>query len=267
MNIFTEQQAIDTYTTLASTSFKRLWWQGFKGRCGFYKWEAHHLALFNESEYRAWKSGRGLAEFLGQLPGQRKNVWTFSQGATVASAAIRDYGATPNTMIIMQSAIPAVCYDDNPALNVYPNSLPDTVAELGYRGYHTSTGTSIVNFADPTDFATGPAWRAAQDFKPEPGYGYNPAAPAGQQHTVSYFLEVGRFVTDLHESLSMIAESKSKSIAYEPGAAGVISANVNLKTQFGFTDEHGAAFDRPIQENLNDFYDEVMSQFGIPFNE
>ena len=64
----------------------------------------------------------------------------------------------------------------------------------------------------------------------------------------------------------MIAEAKSNSVAYEPTAGGTISASVHLKNQFGFDNEHGAAFDRPIQKNLNDFYDEVMAQFGIPFN-
>ena len=266
VDVTAEQQAINRYTRMASTTFKRLWWQGFKGRFGFYKWEAHNLVLFNESEYRAWKSGRGLAAFLDQLPGQNKNIWAFSQGTVVGSSAIRDYGATPNALIVMQAAIPAVCYDDNPALNLFPNALPDTVADLGYRGYHGATAVSIINFADPTDVATGLGWRAAQNIKPEPGYGYDPTAPAEQRHTVTYSFEVGRFVTDLHESMSMIAEAKSNSIAYEPTAGGTISASVHLKNQFGFDNEHGAAFDRPIQKNLNDFYDEVMAQFGIPFN-
>jgi hypothetical protein len=96
-----------------------------------------------------------LAAFLDQLPGQNKNIWAFSQGTVVGSSAIRDYGATPNALIVMQAAIPAVCYDDDPALNVHPNNLPDTVADLGYRGYHGATAVSIINFADPTDVATG----------------------------------------------------------------------------------------------------------------
>jgi len=266
VTVTTEAQAINVYTRMASTTFKRLWHQGFKGRFGFYKWEAHNLVFFNESEYRAWKCGRGLSAFLDQLPGQNKNVWTFSQGAVVGSAALRDYGATPNALIVMQAAIPAVCYDDDPALNKYPNAMPDTVAELGYREYHGPTGTSIVNFSDVTDDATGFLWGASQNFKPEPGYGYNPAALPGQRHTVTYFWEVGRFVTDLHESLSMIARSKSETIAHEPGAGGLISTSVPINASFGFSNEHGAAFDRPIQKNLNDFYDEVLTQFGIPFN-
>ena len=266
VDVTAEQQAINRYTRMASTTFKRLWWQGFKGSFGFYKWEAHNLVLFNESEYRAWKSGRGLAAFLNQLPGQNKNIWAFSQGAVVGSSAIRDYGATPNALIVMQAAIPAVCYDDNPALNLFPNALPDTVADLGYRGYHGEAGRSIINFSDTTDDATGDLWGVSQNFKPEPGYGYDPAAPPGSRHTVTYSFEARRFVTDLHESLSMIARSRSRTIAHEPGAGGVISASVPIDTRFGFNNEHGAAFDRPMQENLNDFYDEVLSQFGIPFN-
>jgi hypothetical protein len=264
--VFTEEQALNGYTRMGSTTFKRLWHQGFKGRFGFYKWEAHHISQFNESEYRAWKSGRGLAAFLGSLPGNNKNIICFSQGGVVGSSAIRDYGATPSAMIVMQAAIPAVCYDDDPALNRFPNALPDTVADLGYRGYHGGTGTSVINFSDPTDNATGGLWGASQNLKPEPRYGYDPTAPAGQRHTVTYFWQNGRFVADLHESLSMIARSKSRTIAHEPGAAGVITSSVPIDSTFGFNNEHGAAFDRPIQKKLNEFYDEVLIQFGMPFN-
>ena len=218
LTLLTEEQAIKTYRAAASTAFKRLWWQGFKGRFGFYKWEAHHISQFNESEYRAWKCGRGLALFLAQLPGDSKHVWTYSQGAVVGSSAIRDYGATPNTLIVMQAAIPAVCYDDNAALNIYPNALPDTVAELGYRGYHVpaTTSSAVINFSDPTDNATGPLWRAAQFIKPEPGYSYNPATAPGARQMLNYVhlgVPSGRFVTDLHESLPMIAKAQSQSIA------------------------------------------------------
>ena len=271
-SIFTEEQAITQYTRTASTVFKRLWWQGFKGRFGFYKWEAHHLLQFNESEYRAWKSGRGLAAFVEQLPGEAKHVWAYSQGGIVGSSAVRDYGAMPNTLIVMQAAVPAGCYDDSSLLNFWsslpdPSVIsPDTVADLGYRGYHGPTNVRIINFADPSDFATGTSWRAAQIIKPEPSYNYDSSALVGARHTVTYAISAGRFVTDLHESLSMIAESRSDSIAYIPFAGGVIDANLNLKTQFGFTNEHGAAFNRPIQRNLNDFYDEVLIRCQIPFN-
>lgn len=278
--IFTEQQAIDSNTQMASTTFKRLWWQGFKGRFGFYKWEAHNLLLFNESEYRAWKSGRGLAAFLSDLPGDSKNVICFSQGGVVGSSAIRDYGATPDAMIFMQAAIPAVCYDDDPGLNIHANDLPDTVADLGYRGYHGATVSSLINFADPSDVATGLGWRTAQNIKPEPSYVYDVSKPSGdpQRHRIGgYYRDVNgdppqiwvpfdRGVTDLHESVAMIAEAKSNTIAHEPDAGSRITFSVNLKNAFGFDNEHGAAFDRPIQQNLNDFYDEALTQFGIPFN-
>ena len=58
----------------------------------------------------------------------------------------------------------------------------------------------------------------SQNLKPEPRYGYDPAAPPESRHTVSDLFEVIRFVTDLHESPSMIARSKSRTIAHEPSA-------------------------------------------------
>jgi hypothetical protein len=175
----------------------------------------------------------------------------------------------------MQAAAPAGVFDDNPSLNVYPSNplkpgevYPDTVSELGYRGYLGSvvSGVSIINFADPSDDATGALWGASQNLKWEPHYAYNPSAPTGQRHTVTYTFAVGRFVTDSHESMPMIAHSQSQTIAHEPGASGAVADSVRLDTRFGFNNEHGAPFDRAIQNNLNEFYDEVLLQCGIPFN-
>ena len=51
----------------SETVYKRLWHQGYKGRFAAFKWLALTPAFpfkFNESEYRAWKCGEGLAHFV-----------------------------------------------------------------------------------------------------------------------------------------------------------------------------------------------------------
>jgi len=309
-------EATNVFTRDADTIFKRLWWQGYKGRFAFYKWDALNAVLpaeYNQSEYRAWKCGKGLAEYIASLPGSSKNVMAHSQGNNVTCAALRDYGLQIDNYIIMQGAVPAVCYEDNSELydNIetfgglpatgaqitipspigipitvsvpdHPFESPDRVDELGYRGFLDAGNLSIqiINFSNPNDDITGVIWELNQRAsKPDgsavastrkvtgPWYNYVESNPAGQQLTLTYFASNGRFVTDLHEATAMSVQSNSRSIAHTPGTSGAVTQNVPMDTQFGFGNEHGDQFGRVIQDNLNEFFDELLIQFGIPFNE
>ncbi len=274
-------EATNVFTRDADTIFKRTWWQGYKGRFAFYKWDALNAinpAEYNQSEFRAWKSGRGLAQYVASLPGATKNIMAHSQGNNVMCAALRDYGLQIDNYIIMQGAAPAFCYDENLPL-AFSYTTPDHVNELGYRGYLPSTvSTRIVNFSNPNDNVTGIIWELNQQFsKPDgtgigsirkisgPWYNYLPGNPAGQRCTLTYWLDYGRFVTDLHESTAMVVQSNSRSIAHTPQTGGLVADNVPMDTEFQFGDEHGSQFGRPIQQ-LNGFFDEVLKQCGLPFN-
>jgi hypothetical protein len=57
-----------TYRNVSDTTFKRLWWQGYRGRFASFRWPAIPLVVsigtggaftlrFNEEEFRAWKYG------------------------------------------------------------------------------------------------------------------------------------------------------------------------------------------------------------------
>jgi hypothetical protein len=104
----------------AETSFKRLWWQGYKGRFGLFRWPNAHFTdqwlcnNFNISELNAWKSGAGLLDLLKNLKvtkGYSVNVIAHSQGNVVVAEALRE--AKENNDDPTKQQIPA------PLLNGY----------------------------------------------------------------------------------------------------------------------------------------------------
>ena len=74
------------------------------------------LFTFNNSEYRAGKSGESLKQFVTQLPrGYTRNVVAHSMGNFVAGEALRN-GMSVLNYVMLNAAVPALCYDDNPNL-------------------------------------------------------------------------------------------------------------------------------------------------------
>lgn len=193
-------EAYDTWIADSETVFKRLWWQGFRGRFASFHWPALTAApkiwppqltpfAFNESEYRGWKSGRGLAAFLNspKIPqNYKRNLYSFSQGAAVCGSALTVYGLSVDNYVIGQGAVPAGCYDTREEVNQYADFLdaetqrptPDWNGNYGYRqqleDIHVS-GT-VASFYNTGDYAlktgrTGNcnvSWEGDQlDFKPD----------------------------------------------------------------------------------------------------
>lgn len=83
----------------AETMFKRLYWQGYRGRFGsfrwptFERWPYHEKACsYDKSEEQAWRSGEGLRNLLvglnAQYPGQVR-LTAHSMGNVVAGEALR----------------------------------------------------------------------------------------------------------------------------------------------------------------------------------
>ena len=177
------------WVNVSETIFKRLWHQGYKGRFAFYKWPALTPAFpfeYNDSEYRGFKSGRGLAHFLASFPAHyRKSLYSFSQGAVVCGAALTVYNGAVDDYVLSQAAIPAGCYDASDSINNYDlfdqreqqSPTPDTTDDLGYRGYLSGLNVSgsVVSFYNTVDYAlkTGQegginvSWEGNQlDYKP-----------------------------------------------------------------------------------------------------
>ena len=127
----------------AETSYKRLFWQGYKGRFGVYQWpttfsfgtyliddKAYKVWVngaiaaitdptnYDRGEWSAWRSGLGLRRLLeslnAQYPGQ-VYMFAHSMGNVVAGEALRTAAqanlSLVNTYVATQAAVPAHCYD------------------------------------------------------------------------------------------------------------------------------------------------------------
>jgi hypothetical protein len=129
----------------ASTAYKRLYWQNYKGRFVFFSWPTDWMDLgsshytdvsfwsttvpqglvnidnFDRSEQRAWNAGPALYRLAGDLdiiyPGHVR-VMAHSMGNIVVGEALRlatDSGLNGlfHTYVALEGATPAHCYDSN----------------------------------------------------------------------------------------------------------------------------------------------------------
>jgi hypothetical protein len=115
----------------AESAFKRLYWQGYQGRFGVFRWPTDYgftseLGItgsnpltdphnYDNSEFRAWQSATGLASKLADLnahyPGH-VYVLAHSMGNVVTGEALRlATNRVANTYVASQGAIPAHVYD------------------------------------------------------------------------------------------------------------------------------------------------------------
>lgn len=167
----------------AQSFFKRLWWEGYRGRFVVFRWSttlADGIAdtpygwgqegnsIYNSGEYRAFKGGTSLRKFVEGLrtPGDpfyfgvtaTFGLAAHSQGNIVAGEALRQ-GMLVNNYVALEAAVPVSCY--------YPTgSNPPTVPRLDqaellyptkftnsyYQGYFQNLGdvqkTSYFNASD-----------------------------------------------------------------------------------------------------------------------
>ncbi|HLX68017.1 MAG TPA: alpha/beta hydrolase, partial [Verrucomicrobiae bacterium] len=131
----------------AETAFKRLYWQGYKGRFGAFQWPTEYgfsgtisgifdADNFDNSEFNAWSSGEGLLGALNRLnnqyPGQ-VYLMAHSMGNVVAGEALKLAGSNQvvNTYIAMQGAVAAHAYD--PTTDIRTNSL--NYLHIGYKSH------------------------------------------------------------------------------------------------------------------------------------
>jgi hypothetical protein len=277
-------ESYNGWVNVSETIFKRLWHQGYKGRFAFFKWPALTPAFpfqYNDSEYRAFKSGRGLAHFLASFPRDyRKSLYSFSQGAVVCGAALTVYNGAVDNYVLSQAAIPAGCYDASDSINNYDlfdqreqqSPTPDTAAELGYRGYLSGLNVSgsVVSFYNTVDYAlkTGQeagisvSWEGNQlGYKPNAftgrSYKYDADVWLGGSGRVAMLLIndsiMGRYVADIHESMSFVARPRSDAAGANESVGGSIGElyNVGPGSPSAFdreSSDHGGQFSRRIQQ-------------------
>jgi hypothetical protein len=140
----------------ASTMFKRMWHQGYKGRFGAFRWptfwgfeglsnavsEPDH---FNASEQRAWNSAsrlKALLENRASIFGSNKiRLYAHSMGNIVCGEALRQFGpsgAPVHSYIAAQAAISSHVYDRTTAQRkpAYQKEMPNIY------GYYWQAGAS-----------------------------------------------------------------------------------------------------------------------------
>ncbi len=202
----------------AETAFKRLWWQGYRGRYGAFRWPTYHMGLatvfstlvnYDCSEYNSWKSAIALENLLvylndTNLCAGNVRVMAHSMGNVVAGEALRrlrDY-RLPGTdqpyvrnYLALQGAIPAHAYDGSVNHNI--DFLPYVVDNLTpnrYAMYWRDTNGpyfsgpsgagTYKNYTNPDDYALE-KWVFDQQTKPDEslGYWYSPAAATLPQNS------------------------------------------------------------------------------------
>ena len=246
------------------TTFKRVYWLGYKGRVGGFTWPCSQSAPpFDESEEKAWQSAGQLMNLLASLKtaGYRVHVMAHSQGNVVVGEALRQWKTAGNTTplvstyIASQAAIAAHCYASNVLLipdfedsasddhtpNVYLN-YPPTGAPYMEATAMQGAASRYANFYNISDYAlTGnsavhPGWEVDQRWKPNIGYGYTPydESSSGFYKTNS---AAYRFPDDRFKIFAYCAEARSKALGTMP-TGGVFTSFTNLQSSLSYGSEH-----------------------------
>ena len=179
--------AVQDKDHFAETEFKRLYWQGYRGRFGEFRWPTtiqgffNLFSAFNLSESNAWASAKGLTNLLTKLNAEYPgNVYltAHSHGNIMAGEALKLAGANQmvNTYIAMQSALASHAYDSSTPYEYslpYPDYYAQYPASGGTNYFNGMKGAgTYVNFFNTNDWAlTGP-WPLDQAGKPVSGYTY-----------------------------------------------------------------------------------------------
>jgi len=228
----------------AESAFKRLYWQGYHGRFGSFRWPTafdftgsfsdliFDPKNFDNSEYAAWQSATGLTNLLSKLnaeyPGQ-VYLMAHSMGNVVAGEALRLAGANQvaNTYVAMQAAISAHCYDPS-TVNYATPTPPDRYAQYptnsGSCYFNGSVGAgTYVNFFNTNDYALS-KWLTDQGFKPDAGYGYSSTFDAWYQGSL-FSGDPLLFPRDTYQIFSYVDPAWSYALGAQLNVGGVFKVN------------------------------------------
>ena len=224
---------------------------------------------------------------------------TMKQLAAVNEKPIDNY-------VLMQAAVPAQCYDvsvTNAAIfhlaEVLAGPTPNT-----YNNYAAGitnalrSGGKMVNFFNPLDFALS-TWQLNEAFlfprtndvitmKPNTYLGYytdgvnsllktndlNTSVESGlgiflnDPDAAWYYDGPTRTVTALHELMPFVSRPRTLAVGAQPGVHGIISAELDLQANFGFTGadyDHSGEFNRNIQDPvIKPFYPSLLDNLFLP---
>jgi hypothetical protein len=245
------------------TTFKRLYWLGFKGRVGGFTWPCSQSAPpYDESEEKSWQSATQLMNLLSSLKaaGYRVHVLAHSQGNVVTGEALRQWKAAGNTSplvstyVASQAAIAAHCYASNVLLipdfedsssddhtpNVYLNYPPTSAPYLGVTAMQGAAGR-YANFYNISDYAltgnspTHPGWEIDQRWKPNQGFTYN-SVDGFLESTATGFTTL-TIPNDRFRIFCYGAEARSKALGTMP-TGGAFTSFTNLQSSLSYGSEH-----------------------------
>lgn len=190
----------------SETSYKRLYWQGYQGRFGSFRWPTDsgfggrcelqggvdfllRSRHYDSSEFTAWKSAESLRHLLIKLKNRhpdRVYLLAHSMGNIVAGEALRLAGNVPlvNTYVASEASVPAHAYDQTIAdagrllsfTYDHPN-VPGPAVTYGedtpniygnwFAGNSGAAGRRV-SFYNPNDWALAPdIWQFNQILKPD----------------------------------------------------------------------------------------------------
>jgi hypothetical protein len=289
----------DDVCSYAETLYKRLWWQGYRGRFVVFRWPClMDFDSFNSSELHAWRSAQYLKSLVAGLKGEfsQVSIIAHSQGNVVVGEALKQ-GMEIDNYVALEAALPAGCYDDSTQINSYsvlmaaettwPGPTPERHGK-GYVGYLNSALENVrgnkARFFNTQDFATSIMWVANQfRWKPDGNqswwYKFKPTSAS----FMGYFQNVGieyhvrhwwEFwdnlisthrvypVTDDNESRAFVARSRSMALG-ATGAAVAGFESIPLESSVddftAWPSDHSGQFTRRIQQ-VWDLYYEILTK-------
>jgi hypothetical protein len=259
----------------AETMFKRLYWQGYQGRFGSFRWPcASGILTFDDSEFNAWKSAAPLHAFLTNLNTLYPNqvyVMSHSQGAIVCGEALRLAGTNQlvNTYIAAQGAIASHDYDASATNRYAGGATPDREAQYYTNGapcyFNGVAGArTYINFFNTNDWALTLLWPPNQNLKPDLGWEWNGtnyyAAPANGGRNLY-------FPADTYEIFSHITQAQCYALGSQVNVNGAFSGSqVELDIapyNFGTPHKDHSGEFRSDTVHRWSFWDSVLGDFGI----
>ncbi len=245
--------------------FKRLYWQGYEGRFGTFRWptlagfpalsgEGADLNHFDRSEYNAWQSGTPLRKLLVKLdskyPGEVR-VSAHSMGNVVAGEALRTNTPLAAVYIAMQAAMPSGAYWLAAPFRAIPTIYFDGTTEL-YRSYPVFTpsrpyfnfaagAADYVNFYNQSDWALN-LWLTDQNFKPADtlDYSFEISTNAFFQFQGTPSQRILTTPANTFELFAFCVEGQCWALGAQTNVAGVFTTarQLDLDATFSFGNAH-----------------------------
>jgi hypothetical protein len=285
---------MDYYRMYSQTFFKRLWWEGYKGRFVAFRWSsATGPTGYNDGEYRAWTYGKSLKNYIASIRSEFDviGITAHSMGNVVAGSALQK-GMLVDHFIMLAPAVPTSCFNPNAAgfqslLDAEAERrTPDGISELGYKGFLQAAASNVtgnlVNYYNEQDYwlQTGtlpPPYNMAGDpnlvynnryYRPNnlnwlfPGTYDFKANPSGTwQSVMEKFGDPDRWLLEPHESMAFVSRSRTRAIGAElPTGAPVVSGKPGAKVRdmradYGFDGR---------QIDHSGFFNRHLYEFHIP---